>query len=128
MNNEHELMRGEFDWFAVDHDGRVGLFATGGEGFIPHIVLDNFKENDTVADSMDDPRWGSPDVWSDYSKIGLYVYDWDCKNGLYNRVRTPAVEIGSELRDRILSLNSLVKFAFAFEISPNVEKRQITGR
>ena len=36
-----ELAGREFDWFAIDSDGNIGLFSTAGEGRIPETVFEN---------------------------------------------------------------------------------------
>ena len=123
MTYKNDLIGREFDWFAVDRDGNVGLFSSAGQGFIPVSVLSNFKEHDVISNSIDTPNWGSLQIWSDYSEMGLYVYDWKHNGGPYNRVRNPAKEIEKDLRD---ALDSLVCLNLVFANSPEIEERQIT--
>ena len=73
-----------------------------------------------------DSRWGSPDIWSDYSEVGLYVYDWQQKEVTYVRARTPTKEIENDLRDHILSLSSLVRLKLIFEENRQIGQRLIT--
>jgi len=41
----HGIEGSEFDWFAEDIEGNIGLFATAGEGAVPDVVVINFKEH-----------------------------------------------------------------------------------
>ena len=105
---KNEIAGAEFDWFAKDTSGNIGLFATSGEGVVPEIVSRNFKEHSRITDSLESPNWGSEDVWSDYSGLGLYVYDWRLPVGPYELKKTPTSNISNELKIQIESLSSLI--------------------
>jgi len=127
-NNENDRISAEFDWFAVDQNGSIGLFSTAGAGFIPQTVRSNFHDHENISDSIDNPHWGTPDIWSDYSEVGLYVYDWQQKKATYVRVRTPTKETENDLRDSILSLSSLVRLKLVFDENRQIGQRLITER
>jgi hypothetical protein len=40
----------DFDWFAVDKDGRVGHFTTGGDGVFPRTVAASSDELQFITD------------------------------------------------------------------------------
>ncbi|MCX2781186.1 hypothetical protein [Microbulbifer thermotolerans] len=111
---EEEIEGREFDWYAEDIDGNIGLFSTAGEGFIPEIVIENFSSHDDISESLDSPNWGSPEVWSDYAKLGFYVYDWDLPGGPYNKERGPIGEMAIELKNKLLAMASLPKLNIRF--------------
>ena len=94
----------EFDWFAVDAEGDVALFATAGSGFIPASVLANAKRHHDVSDGVENPKRGTPEVWDAYARLGLYVFDWEVNMGPYRRVRSPIAPMPAEFRNRIVQL------------------------
>ncbi|MCP5244423.1 MAG: hypothetical protein H6937_00020, partial [Burkholderiales bacterium] len=68
---EEELEGREFDWFAIDSEGNIGLFSTAGEGTIPDSVVEAYSEHDHISEQLESPNWGNSDVWSDYAALGL---------------------------------------------------------
>lgn len=115
MNIYKEELEGrEFDWFAIDSEGNVGLFSTAGEGFIPDTVMNAYSEHDKISEQLESPNWGSSEVWSDYSKLGLYVYDWNLHGGPYKQERAPSKAISEELKTKLLSMGSLYSFPVKF--------------
>jgi hypothetical protein len=40
----------DYDWFAVDKDGRVGHFTTGGIGTLPRVVADSSDNLNFIVD------------------------------------------------------------------------------
>jgi hypothetical protein len=111
-NYEEEIEGREFDWYAVDSDRNIAIFTTAGEGSLPEEVLKNYKLHDEITDSLESPNWGSSEVWSDYSKLGLYVFDWDLPEGPYKRERIPNTVVATELKSMILK--AAVKFEIRF--------------
>jgi hypothetical protein len=85
-----EIVGVEFDWLAMDREGRLALFATAGSGMAPRLAMDASGSLDAVLSLIETPHWGSPQVWDDYASVGLHVYDWDASIGVYRRLRTPA--------------------------------------
>ncbi|USD19840.1 hypothetical protein MJO52_12185 [Microbulbifer variabilis] len=118
---EEELEGREFDWFAIDSEGNIGLFSTAGEGKIPGPVMEAYSEHDNISEQLESPNWGSSEVWSDYAVLGLYVYDWDLPGGPYKRVRAPSKAMSDELKTKLLNMGSLysipTKFVELKEIS-----------
>jgi hypothetical protein len=49
----------EFDWFAVDATGAIGLFATGGWGDIPVAVVQQASCHQQIVRQFLVPRSGS---------------------------------------------------------------------
>lgn len=89
MRPAHEIVGVEFDWLAIDREGRLALFATAGSGMAPGFATDARELLDAVLSLIETPNWGSAQVWDDYASVGLYVYDWDVSIGAYRRLRTP---------------------------------------
>jgi hypothetical protein len=112
---EEELEGREFDWYAIDSEGNIGLFSTAGEGTIPGTVMDAYSEHDDISDQLESPNWGNSEVWSDYAKLGLYVYDWDLPGGPYKRERVPFNAMSNELKTKILNMDSLFNLSVRFE-------------
>jgi hypothetical protein len=111
---EEELEGREFDWFAIDSEGNIGLFSTAGEEVIPASVMEEYSEHDNISEQLESPNWGSSEVWSDYAALGLYVYDWNLHGGPYKRQRTPSKIMSNELKTKLLSMGSLYSFPIKF--------------
>ena len=111
---EEELEGREFDWFAIDSEGNIGLFSTAGEGAIPSSVMEAYSEHDNVSEQLESPNWGNSEVWSDYAALGLYVYDWNLHGGPYIRERKPSKVMNNELKKKLLSMGSLYSFPIKF--------------
>ena len=115
----------EFDWFATDSFGNFAIVATAGEGILMPQVIENYKDHQLLSETLDSPKWGSPDVWDDYSSIGLYVFDWKLHGGPYNKVANPSKKISDKLRKEILDIRGLpiIKTDFReIEILSNEQK------
>ena len=111
---EEEIVGREFDWYAEDLDGNIGLFATAGEGFVPDSVLANFTSHDEISESLESPNWGSSEVWSDFSKLGFYVYDWDLPGGPYIQQETASATISVKLKSKVLSIAGIPRLDVRF--------------
>ncbi len=118
---EEELEGREFDWFAIDSEGNIGLFSTAGEGSIPSLVVESYAEHDNISELLDSPSWGNSEVWSDYAALGFYVFDWNLHGGPYKREREPTCSMGTELKSKLVAMSSiptlLVKFTKLKEIA-----------
>lgn len=97
----------EFDWFAVDSNGNIGMFSTAGEGFIPEAVGPHIAEHDGLSADLPAPNTGSAQVWSDYAALGLYVFDWSLPGGPYILRGIPASPMAGELRQRVFGIRNL---------------------
>lgn len=87
MTEANEMHGTDFDWFAVDRNENVGIFATAGSGKIPATVLSSITAHDLISQTIDTPNWGNEAVWDDYANVGLYVFDWNGTS--YVKVRCP---------------------------------------
>lgn len=105
----------DFDWFAVDADGAVALFATGGQGFVPPTVVEFHVMHETVAGSIEYPNWGTDQIWNDAANLGLYVFDWSPSGGAYQRVASPKTVGDDTLPSMIKRITNLpvLKTCFA---------------
>ena len=111
---EKEIEGREFDWFAVDCEGHIGLFSTAGEGCIPEFVIKNYADHDNISKLLESPNWGSSKVWSDYAGLGFYVYDWNLSGSSYKKECEPVSTMNTELKSKILAMNSLVRLPVRF--------------
>jgi hypothetical protein len=111
----------EFDWFAVDSDGNVALFATAGEGFFPENVAEHHAMHSYVSESLPAPRSGTAEVWLDYASVGLYVFDWALPGGPYQRRASPTCELHSAIRKQVFALPQLPRFNGSFSSAAKVE-------
>jgi hypothetical protein len=104
----------EFDWFAQDAEGNIGLFSTGGLGPVPSNVQPHFQSHDRAALSIDLPHAGSLDVWKDFARQGLYVFDWQPHAGPYRKMEQPEGEMPAAFQHHILQIAGLPFFNGVF--------------
>jgi len=125
----------EFDWFAVDAVGQVGVFSSAGYGPVPSAVFP--RTDDLYAWSERSPRAAlvvrgacseQPDRSGDYSdwvsmaERGFYGYDWRVWDGPYVRLTVPSRPVRlSELPSDVRDLASLVPLDCAFAVMPAVD-------
>lgn len=109
-----DLQGMEFDWFAVDCNGNIALFATAGEGFVPEVVIACFEKHSNISESLPTQRHGTSDVWLDYAEAGLFVFDWVLHGGPYKRCAIPTKPLSQELKKKIRSVPDLPKFNGSF--------------
>jgi hypothetical protein len=109
-----EVQGREFDWFALDSEGNLALFATAGEGFIPAEVASFFPMHDAVSESLPAPHTGTAQVWSDYAAQGLFVFDWDLPGGPYIRRAVPSWPLHGGLRARIMAIQNIPSLKGSF--------------
>ncbi len=123
MNSCHDLLAAalpglagkEFDWFAIDSEGHLALFATAGEGFVPESVKMHYAQHMSISDLLETPNIGTAKVWDDYAAYGLYVFDWDLPGGpSYTRRARPLVSVPNGLRAKIMTIKELPKFPGSF--------------
>lgn len=104
----------EFDWFAVDSEGNVAIFATAGEGFMPESVVEFYTQHESVSESIDTPNTGTAEVWGDYAAQGLYVFDWDLPGVPYIRQASPIGAMNQKLKSKIHAIIKLPHFSGSF--------------
>ena len=63
MSFEERYVGMEFDRFALDAEGQVGLFASSGCGEVPPEVRRHWQAHDAVADQPEEPHFRSSEVW-----------------------------------------------------------------
>lgn len=100
----------EFDWFAVDQDGKFALFATAGSGPVPFAVASAAEEHEKIGSALQVSGWGSIAVWESYSCAGLYSYDWSSEACSYIRVAEPSSPLSQELSTRLTTCAAVHKF------------------
>jgi hypothetical protein len=118
----------EYDWFAKDRQGNFALFATAGEGFMPEEVIANYWQHAKLLESIEEPHRGTPQVWEDYSSIGLYVFDWDLPGGPYYRAASPAVPIDQTLKNELLKIADMPTFDCSFAETAEIRQKEMGTR
>ncbi len=98
----------EYDWIAVDQEGAIASFSTGGEGFVPVDFIQSISRHDGAIDKMlslpviREPAAhpsvpiGVRNVWKDLAERGCYAYDFDLKSRSYRLIGRPAVALAVE--------------------------------
>jgi len=114
MGTSREIEGTEFDWFAIDQDGRFALFATSGRGVVPEAVLSELDAHDAIGSELEVTGWGTSAVWHGYSRIGLYVYDWSDEQQRYVRVAEPAVPPVPQLASDLSACPGLPRLELSF--------------
>lgn len=104
----------EFDWFAQDAAGSVGLFASGGYGELPGAVIRHAACHAQVAATLHLPHLGSLQVWQDYAQYGLFVFDWKHHAGPYLKMAQPLTPLTLSLRDQVRQIPELPTLALYF--------------
>ena len=108
MDDYNNEIRGcEFDWFTQDVNGSLAMFSTAGEGFVPRSVVATLEQHNSVFKDLENPNWGSADVWKIYGELGLFVFDWELPGGPYIKRVSPIVVISSELKKQLLGIDHL---------------------
>jgi hypothetical protein len=119
-----ELSGLEFDWFAVDGEGNLALFATAGEGFLPGSVGAHHGLHSELSDSLPTPRSGTPDAWNDYVALGLFVFDWALPGGPYEKRASPVGAASQVLEKKVLAFPQLPRFSGSFSDINKIERWQ----
>ena len=99
---DHERLRTEFDWVAVDLASTIGYFATAGEGPVPSGVAAHCELYDGVLETvLTLPVLGSADMsatpdrdvgeWLEVARRGFFAYDWRMSRSCYELVARPSV-------------------------------------
>lgn len=114
----------EFDWFAIDSDGNLALFATAGEGFFPQSVAEHHTNHSSLSESLPAPHAGTSEVWSDYAALGLHVFDWVLPGGPYEMRASPTCLVSRKLQKEIMAVPELPQFGGTFIGRRKVENWQ----
>ena len=118
----------DFDWFAQDITGAIGLFSTSGYGEIPVEVLRHVAAHYKIADYVPLPHLGTLAVWQDFARVGLYVFDWQHWDGPYKQVAAPLAAMPASLREAILQLPELPQLPLWFSEASAVKIERYNPR
>lgn len=114
MTETYDIRGMEFDWFAMDLDSQWALFATGGRGFAPTSAIALFEAYDEIFETIETPHWGSTAYWRDYVDVGLFMYEWSERDGVYRRLGVPTSALRPVLKAQLDSLVSSPRFDALF--------------
>ena len=113
---------GEFDWFAIDAEGKIAAFLTGGFGPIPDLFFGQGVESYLTLVDLIESRLGCSSAihsggFEPISERGLFAYDFKAMDsGRYEIAATPSDPITFfEVRKFGLSRNMFVEFSGRFE-------------
>ena len=118
----------EFDWMAVDGDGRLGLFSTAGLGPVPEAALEHQSEHAAIVNLV--AKLGGLPAWADLlsfcGNVPVFVYDWEHWSGPYRRAQIPAKGGSLKLSDLPEDLRTfVVRLDLSFEESLEVLPSQL---
>jgi hypothetical protein len=109
----------EFDWFALDEAGRIGLFSSAGFGPVPASVQLQFQQHDRAAAHLD---WRVLEMEQVCAEQGLFLFDWQHWQGPYLKLAEPIREMEAAFRQQILQIPALLVFPVSF---PAVKSMQL---
>ena len=112
--NMDEIIGREFDWYALDKEGNIGMFAAGGSCRVPPKVFEHYEEYELIRDFIEEPNYGSEDVWQDHANIGFYVFETDMNGAPYTKRAEPTNDMKPTLKQKIMSLPNLQKYNLSF--------------
>ena len=118
MTNLSDIKDREFDWFAFDQDSSIALFSTAGRGFVSKVTIEKHRFHDELANQIETPNSGSPQVWDDICSYGLYVYDWDNSKRAYVLERTPT---GNPNQSFVAVHRQMERFNGSFLNTPTID-------
>ena len=103
MKTADEIRGLEYDWIALDAEGRVALFSTAGAGFAPSAFLEATDAYDgALAAILEGPATTVPrlapdlassmeNTWRLAAERGLFAFDCDPNGGPYRIVAAPMI-------------------------------------
>lgn len=98
----------EFDWFALDAEGRIGLFSTAGFGPVPTNVQLHFRDHDQASRHFDLYEL------EECGRYGLFVFDWQHWEGPYLKMEQPLSPVDIAFKQHILQIPGLPVFNVVF--------------
>ena len=127
MDKPREVQGVEFDWFAIDQDGHVALFATAGFGPVPASVLAASEAHDAVGESIAITGFGSSAVWQSYAQVGLFAFDWSDSEGSYVRVAQPSAGKEFKQAPAVAVIPGLLRLPLSFSNTTAVSPSRLGG-
>jgi hypothetical protein len=98
----------EFDWFALDAEGNIGLFSTAGFGPVPSNVRLHFRAHDQAFRHFDLYEFEA------CGRHGLPVFDWQHWEGPYVKLEQPTSPMAIAFKQHILQIPDLPVFDVVF--------------
>lgn len=114
MEEPRDIQGLEFDWFAMDLDGCVALFATAGRGPIPSSVFEAIDAHIAIGEYLPVSGLGSIAVWQSYAVAGLYAFDWSESLDRYIRVAEPIAGAAFKHTQVVAAIPGLPRWLLSF--------------
>jgi hypothetical protein len=140
---EHDYMRAEFDWLALDRSGQVGFFASGGFGPVPPQSLrdadylvglhDAIRElpKSCAATLVADVEYYVRD-FVEVAERGIHAYNWDFEGHSYRLIARPGATMDPAEGRQVMSVARRVRLPLTFDsaswIAPTIEVEGDTPR
>lgn len=115
MEEHRETDAIEFDWFARDREGRLGLFSAAGGAPVPASARKSAVAHGVVGELIEIRDWGSAAVRQSYARAGLYAYDWSRSEACYVRVTKPESVMSPVLQREVEAIPGLPELDLSFE-------------
>ena len=117
MHTRHDFHGLEFDWFAVDAEGFVGVFLSAGWGPVPDFVFAHFDAQRVIEQHLRPPDDTGPMAHLPEGSPALaqiYLYDWTATFGPYQREAVPARPV------RVAEFGLATELQSAFVVLPTI--------
>ena len=109
-----EIKDREFDWYCLDLDENIAMFATGGCGIAPEVVLENYEAYDEISDTIEESNIGTKEVWLNHARLGFFVFETNTTGLPFVKRASPSNPMNIELKSKILAINNLPKLNILF--------------
>lgn len=108
----------EFNWFALDAQGQMGLFSSAGFGPVPASVQLHFQAHDQAAFQLD---WSVLKMEQVGTELGLFLFDWQHWKGPYLKLAQPVGEMNAAFKQQILQIPELIIFPMSFTAVESIQ-------
>ncbi len=133
MVSKNDIAGLEYDWVAVDVDGRIAVFSTAGAGEVPSEFLESIDKHEQVieyllnlepvAEAISYPPVadGLKNTWRDLAERGVFAYDCSPNGGAYELVGVPGrFRSLEDLPEVLATAASRTRFSKNFSALPRV--------
>jgi hypothetical protein len=111
---QEEYAGTDFDWFAADEEGNIGIFFNDSFGFVPEVVQASYRAHAHQAQEL--AQADSLHLVRNLAHAGLFVfawsgqwepYNWSRPSEPYDQIAQPTQPMDPALQARILQIDQL---------------------